>query len=131
MALKHLTTALPLIAVVAAAHMTAAFSTPNTVSAPNPGSPHVMTNAPPPAGTAALPDRTTRLILAQDSTRDSTRGAEPRPRSGNSPASREPAPAQSDPGENRDLDRRSSPEAANDLFQLLKQAGPKQSPKPK
>jgi hypothetical protein len=118
MPLKPLMTVLPLVAFVAAANVSTALSTPNS------GSPHVMTNAPPPAGLAALPDRTPPLILAQE-----TRSAEPRPRAGDASDSGQPAPAPSD--ENRDLDRRTSPEAANDLFQLLKQAGPKQPPKPK
>lgn len=42
-----------------------------------------------------------------------------------------PPPAPEPPVDNREMDRRASPEAANDLFQLLKQAGPKQGQKPK
>lgn len=84
-----------------------------------------------PVGIAKAPDRTTRgLILANDRKQD---GAAERSQSGNTPSPPEPPADSSDPGSNRDLDRpqRASPEAANDLFQLLKQAGPKQGSKPK
>jgi hypothetical protein len=122
MTMKHLPTVMPLLVFFAAGNISTALQTPST------GSPQPMIHAQPsPAGIAASSDRTTRLKLAQDSTRD----AVPRPRSGNSTTSPEPAPPASDPGENRDLDRRASPEASNDLFQLLKQAGPKQGSKPK
>lgn len=75
-----------------------------------------------PVGTTKSHDRPAGQTLAED------RKAAPPPldsRSANPP----PEP----PVDNRDMDRpqRASPEAANDLFQLLKQAGPKQGQKPK
>jgi hypothetical protein len=122
MAMKHLTTVMPLLVFAAAANISTALSMPSS------GSPHLMIIAPPPAGIAALSDGTARLILAEDNTR---RGAQERPRSGGTPAPQQPATEPAAPEENRDLDRRASPEASNDLFQLLKQAGPKQGSKPK
>ena len=120
MTLKHLMTVLPLVAFVAAANVSTALSTPNS------GSPYVMTNVPPPTGIAALPERTTRLLLAEEH----RPAAAKRSQSAPSPATQEPA--QTEQEDNRDLERpqRVSPEASNDLFQLLKQAGPKQT-KPK
>src|SRR3954469_10715940 len=117
MTLKHLMTVLPLVAFVAAANVSTALSTPNS------GSPYVMTNLPPPAGIAALPERANRLLLAEEhrpaAAKKSSRSTTP------SPATQEPA--QNEQEDNRDLERpqRVSPEASNDLFQLLKQAGPK------
>lgn len=88
------------------------------------GSPQMTMNAgAQPAGTTKSHDRPAQ-ILAED------RKAEP-PALGSRSAN--PAPAPEPPVDNREMDRpqRASPEAANDLFQLLKQAGPKQGQKPK
>lgn len=79
-------------------------------------------------GEVLHPGRTGKLILANDVKQNSPPSDS---NSGRSP----PAPRAdpSEPGSNRDLDlpRRATPEAADDLFQLLKQAGPKQASKPK
>jgi hypothetical protein len=121
MAPKHIMTFTPLLAFAVAANISTALYASNFGSEP------LTMNAPAPlAGTSAGPNRTTGLILAEERRPG---GAKQRSPSVNSTS--EPAPAPSDPGENRDLDRRASPEAANDLFQLLKQAGPKQGSKPK
>ena len=78
---------------------------------------------------ALAPDRIGKVILAKDDVKqDSPSGQS---NSANTPPA--PRPDPSDPESNRNLDppRRASPEAADDLFQLLKQAGPKQTPKPR
>jgi hypothetical protein len=112
----------PLLAFAVAANISTALHATNFGSEP------VTMNAPAPsAGMTSGSDRTRRLILAEER---KPGGAQQRSQPGNPPAA--PAPsADPDIGENRDLDRRASPEAANDLFQLLKQAGPKQGSKPK
>jgi hypothetical protein len=79
---------------------------------------------------ASAPDRTARgSILASDIKQDGP----VEPSRSDAPRSPKPPDESYDPGSNRDLERpqRASPEAANDLFQLLKQAGPKQGSKPK
>jgi hypothetical protein len=108
---------------------------PGARDASNSGSLHMTMNAGwPPIGVADAPARTTRdLILADERKPD---GAPEPSQSGNPlspPSPPEPAADPSDPGSNRDLERsqRASPEASNDLFQLLKQAGPKRGSKPK
>jgi hypothetical protein len=102
---------------------------PGVRDASNSGSPQMAMKAGlPPVGVVDAPARTAReLILADDRKQDQP--AE-RSHSVNPPS---PPADTSDPGSNRDLDRpqRASPEAANDLFQLLKQAGPKQGSKSK
>jgi hypothetical protein len=123
MAPKHIMKFTPLLAFAVAANISTA------LYASNFGSELVTMNAPARlAGMPARSDRTTGLILAEERR---PAGAQQRSPSVNATGAPEPAPAPSDPGENRDLDRRASPEAANDLFQLLKQAGPKQGSKPK
>jgi len=79
-----------------------------------------------PVSGTTFPDRPTRLILAED-----RKPAEPAPTAGSQSGTLPPAPEA--PAENREMERpqRASPEAANDLFQILKQAGPKQGQKPK
>jgi hypothetical protein len=123
MAPKHFMTFAPLLAFAVAANISTA------LYASNFGSELVTMNAPAPlAGIPAGSDRTNRLILAEER---KPAGAQQRSQSVNPPAAPAPTTVPTDPGENRDLDRRASPEAANDLFQLLKQAGPKQGSKPK
>jgi len=77
-----------------------------------------------PMGATKSHDRPAGTILAED-----RKPKEPAAdsRSGTLP------PAPEAPAENREMERpqRASPEAANDLFQILKQAGPKQGQKPK
>jgi hypothetical protein len=97
----------------------------NAVITSHPGSVRMTTNATLPAEIVNVPDRTSRgLVLASDRKQD---GPVKGPQSSNPPAPPEPPTDPSDPASNRDLERpqRASPEAANDLFQLLKQAGPK------
>ena len=79
-----------------------------------------------PVGGTKSTNRPTGLILAED-----RKPGGPAPTAGSQ--SGNPPPAPEPPVENREMDRpqRASPEAANDLFQILKQAGPKQGQKPK
>jgi hypothetical protein len=123
MAPKHIMTFAPLLAFAVAANISTALHATNFGSEP------VTINAPAPlAGIPARSNRTRGLILAEE-----RNASEPKQRSqsGNPPTAPAPATEPPDLGQNRDLDRRASPEAANDLFQLLKQAGPKQGSKPK
>lgn len=78
------------------------------------------------AGSVAPPARTTTIILAEKRKPAASTPAE-------SPHSKTPLPAPEPPVDNRELEQpqRTSPEAANDLFQLLKRAGSKQGQKPK
>jgi len=95
--------------------------------ASHPRSPHVTsTNLS--TGVAPTPDRTEQLILAND--------VKPDGRAGRSDATTHPPASPTnppDPRSNRDFERpqRASPEAADDLFQLIKRAGPKHASKPK
>lgn len=112
-----------LIALLAASQSLEATDTSNS------GSPQ-MTNAKlRPVGATSAPDldRTRPLILAED-----VRQTGPAEHSNSHVPPSIAEPPAPEP-ENRDFERphRASPEAANDLFQLLKQAGPKQGPKPK
>jgi hypothetical protein len=112
-----------LIALLAASQFLQASDTSNSEG------PQMTTNAESrPFGAASRLDQAPTLILADDVKQDGS--AE---RSNSDVSSSPPEPPASEPDSNRDLDRpqRASPEAANDLFQLLKQAGPKQGPKPK
>jgi hypothetical protein len=113
-----------LIALLAASQSLEATDTSNS------GSPQMTTNAKlRPVGATSAPDldRTRPLILAED-----VRQTGPAEHSNSDVPPSIAEPPAPEP-ENRDFERphRASPEAANDLFQLLKQAGPKQGPKPK
>jgi hypothetical protein len=124
MHMKPMMTIAPLLALLAVQDVS------GPIVVPTPGRPQMTINAnSPPGAVVDPPVRTTHgLLLA-----DERKPVAPTDRS--APGAT-PPPEPSDPldsGSNRDLERpqRASPEAANDLFQLLKQAGPKQGSKSK
>jgi hypothetical protein len=122
MSLKHFMTVAPLLALFAAGNISTVLHSP-------PGwRPQMQMNAPlPVAGTIEAKDRTSPQLLAEGRKPDSS-GERSAPTSRQAPAARAPAPAED--ADDRNMPQRASPEASNDLFQLLKQADPKKG-KPK
>jgi len=121
MQVKPMMTIAPLLALLAVQDVS------GPIVVPTPGRPQMTINAnSPPGAVVEIPGRTTHGLLLADERKPAAPTDRPAPGA-------PPPPEPPDLGSNRDLERpqRASPEAANDLFQLLKQAGPKQGSKSK